>query len=248
MHTLGLTLANPHTLSYALTDSPVGLLSLVCAALHRASPNHALTQTQVVDLTQLAWLPGPEAGLRFVAAAASEIQSLDALKIATKRKTKSKTSVAITVFTTPDVDTDAYTCPVWANNQHNQRVIWTQRLPSRIGLPIWERPQILLDGIRGLASAVTHLDGRLATPALQSVVVHAVESEQREPVGAEIVTVVEVGEFDEEGEGESEGVRKGRGEGEGDVDGEGGIEEQGEVAQLDVESPDTVIAVDMGRS
>lgn len=215
LHMLGLTLAKPHTLSYALTDSPVGLLSLVCASLHKASPNHALTQTQVIDVTQLAWLPGPEAGLRFATAAANEIRALDAQKRAAKREAESKSKVAITVFNAADT----YICPAWAHRRHH--VLWAQRVPGTIGLAIWERPQVLVDGIRGLASAIP----RRAGPDLQR------DGEQG-IAGDEIVTVHEVGQSESEFEFEAD-----EGEGQGEI----------EVVQLDVESPDTVVAVDMGR-
>jgi hypothetical protein len=193
---LGLT--QPNTLSYALCDSPVGLLSLVCAALRKATPTHRLSPTEVVDLTQLAWLPGPEAGMRFCGAVVHEIQSSS-----TESWRGRKSRIAVTVFGA-DGDED-YRCPAWANTRH--QVLWAQRIPGCIGIPVWERSSTLVDGIRGLASAVKGVDRRLEVRELEGVVVDDVAS------------------------------------------GDGGGEEERESVldiQLDIDSPDTTVAVQKG--
>lgn len=101
--TLGLR--EPTTLSYALCDSPVGLLSLICSALRKTSPQHTFNQTQIIDLMQLAWLPGPEAGLRFWGDAVGELSLLGNRQMGrrSERRTGSRSGVgkvkmAVTCF------------------------------------------------------------------------------------------------------------------------------------------------------
>jgi hypothetical protein len=188
-------LRQPNTFSYALCDSPVGLLSLVCSALKRRSQDHQLSNADIVDLTQLAWLPGPEAGMRFSTAAAKELQ------VVRKRK-KPKSRVAITVFGA-DGSNDEYVCPTWANRNHE--VLFAQRARGKVGLAIWERTDVLVDGIRGLAKAIDGVYGRPKIMALEEVVVADEEAVMEEP------------ERDESLHG----------------------------LQLDVESPDTVVAVNL---
>jgi hypothetical protein len=187
-------LREPNTFAYALCDSPVGLLSLVCSALKRKSPNHQLTNTEIIDVTQLAWLPGPEAGARFWAAAVKEVEHLK------ERSVRSR--VAVTVFGTDGLGEDEYTCPAWASIKHD--VVFAQRVTGRAGLLAWERSDVLVSGIRGLAKAIEAVDDRLKAHLLEEVVV----------LGEEAIPE-ETGDDDDEGHG----------------------------MQLDVESPDTVVAL-----
>ncbi len=106
-----LGLREPNTFSYALCDSPVGILGLVCGGLRWKSPNHKLSSTEIIDLTELAWLPGPEAAIRFLAAGVREVESLE-------REKRTKSRVAVTVFGS-DGATGDYICPAWANTKHN---------------------------------------------------------------------------------------------------------------------------------
>jgi hypothetical protein len=190
-------LREPNSFAYALCDSPVGLLSLVCSALRRKSPMHKMTKTEVIDVTQLAWLPGPEAGMRFWASAEKEVKDLVGVRGAGRTA-----RVAISVFGVDGVEGEGYVCPAWAGTRHE--VIFAQRVGGRAGLLIWERSEVVIDGIRGLAREVERLDGRLMARDLQEVV-----------IGQE--TIAEEGVIDEEDHG----------------------------MQLDVESPDTVVAVEM---
>jgi hypothetical protein len=200
-------LREPNTFSYALCDSPVGLLSLVCSALRRKAPNHKLSNTEIIDVTQLAWLPGPEAAARFWAAAVEEIVEMG------DEKGKKRSRVAVTEFGVDGVEGE-YFPPAWASGKHD--VVFSQRVTGRAGLVVWERGDVLVDGVRGLAREVERLDPRLKVRELDAVVVHGGE------------TILE----EAEGEGEVQG---------------GGehVQEQEHGMQLDVESPDTVVAVDM---
>jgi hypothetical protein len=186
-------LREPNTLAYALCDSPVGLLSLVASALSKRSPKHMLEMESVVDVCQLAWLPGPEAGMRLWSRAVGEVESL---KVRGRKRTE-RARVAVSVF---EDEEEGYVCPAWAEIDHD--LIWSQRVGGRAGLVPWEQQGVVVEGVRGLAEALKKVDARLRITELESVVV---ESEE---------TIVEE---DEEGDG----------------------------LQLDVESPDTVVAVSL---
>lgn len=257
MGALGLGLAQPSTLSYALCDSPVGLLAFVCAGLRRANPKHALAQLEVVDLAQLAWLPGPEAGMRFVCAAAREVREMGGMGVEEKEKgrkseNKSKSRVVVTVFGGGDgdvegereVEGEAYTCPAWAAQRHE--VLWSQRVDGRAGLLVFERPDVIITGIRELARRMLDVDGRLSIAALEAVVVApgAGEEEEQHDDGA-IVEIRELGSTDGDGEWEDsiEEERASQLELDMERDREGGGEHG---MQLDVESPDTVVGVEVG--
>ena len=192
-------LREPNTFAYAFCDSPVGLLSLVCSAMRRKSPQHTLTRPEIIDVTQLAWLPGPEGAARFWAASIKEVEVLE-------KRNRSRGRVAVTVFGSDGVDGD-YVCPAWAEPIHD--VVFSQRATGKAGLSPWERTDVLVAGIRGLAREIDLLDSRLKVKPLDQVVV---AEEEVIPEGTEEAEAVEEGE---------DGM------------------------QLDVESPDTVVAVDM---
>ncbi|EPE33870.1 alpha/beta-Hydrolase [Glarea lozoyensis ATCC 20868] len=192
-----LGLREPNTLSYALCDSPVGLLSVVCSTLRKRSPSHQLSDTQIIDLTQLAWLPGVEAGARFWSTAVKEAAN-------EVKKSASRTRVAITVFGVDGLDSRGYLCPAWTFNRHD--VVFTQRIPGKPGLVPFERIDVVVAGIRGLAMEIKRFDPRIVVSPLEEAVVPK--------------TVHEVATPDEDGHG----------------------------MQLEVESPDTVVAFETTRS
>jgi hypothetical protein len=163
-------LREPNSLAYALCDSPVGLLSLVCSALKRKSPAHALMSTEIIDITQLAWLPGPEAGMRFWAAAVSEVEELEA-------KYLKRSRVGVTVFGMDGKgEAENYVCPAWGFARHD--IVFSQRVAGKAGLVVWERGDVVVDGIRGLANEVEKLDGRLKIRGLEEVVVSPSRNEE----------------------------------------------------------------------
>ncbi|KAK4142270.1 uncharacterized protein C8A04DRAFT_38375 [Dichotomopilus funicola] len=95
--------ADPNTLSYALCDSPVGMLAFVLKGLRDAAGTGGgvgFTKDELVTLASVMWLSGPEGMLRFWAAAAEAANRGDLEGeegSGTKRIGKPK--VAITVFT-----------------------------------------------------------------------------------------------------------------------------------------------------
>lgn len=98
-----LGLKEPNTLAYALCDSPTGLLVFVMKALRTLGPRTTFTPEQIITLTELAWLPGPEYAMRFWAHCAThdeeEERRLDKDTTAKKSSVATKPNVAITVFT-----------------------------------------------------------------------------------------------------------------------------------------------------
>ena len=122
-----------------------------------------------------------------------------------KRK-RTRGRVAVTVFGSDGIDGD-YVCPAWADPIHD--VIFSQRAVGKAGLSPWERTDVLVAGIRGLAREIDLLDSRLRVKPLDQVVI---AEEEVIPEGVEEAEAVEGGDHG---------------------------------MQLDVESPDTVVAVDI---
>ena len=95
----------PATLSYALCDSPTGLLSVVLSTL-RSQSSHSLlpfTPTDLVTFTMLSWLPGPEGSMRYFSTVARELCDGAGNRYA-------KTPLGITVF----LEDDIFAPPQWA--------------------------------------------------------------------------------------------------------------------------------------
>ncbi|KAH7033274.1 Alpha/Beta hydrolase protein [Microdochium trichocladiopsis] len=187
LHSVGLR--EPNTLAYALCDSPTGLLVQVMKNLRIRGPRKEFTQTEVLNFTQLSWLPGPEAGLRYWASCSENPEEA-------KSTMGTKPRVTITVFQDTESSTSSspeqaatdatalrnpalvpsYTCPAWANAKYH--VLHTTRATGAPGLLAWERPEIIAEGARNLAGSVSRIDKRLlnaetgsSTAALAGVVV-----------------------------------------------------------------------------
>lgn len=206
-----LGLREPNTLAYALCDSPTGLLVFVMKSLRILSPKRKekFTPTELINFTELAWLPGPEAAMRFWAHCVRHPEPVE-------KKTPIKPKVGITVFLgdEPGTDTiaeversaeasagaevetdtatmtqdeakDSYTCPSWANAKYN--VLYTHRASGKSGLLAWERPELIAAGIREVAASIARSDSRLrpsTTPTvapLERVVVHSDTADEQTP-------------------------------------------------------------------
>ncbi|KAI3323037.1 alpha/beta-hydrolase [Xylariaceae sp. AK1471] len=170
-----LGLAEPNTFAYALCDSPTGLLVWVMKGLRLLAPQREFTPTDIINFTQVAWLPGPEAAMRFWAYSLRHPEK-------TNKKAGTRPRVGLTVFlgneqeapqnnnssgnaersTRPiDGGKSPYSCPSWARTRYN--VLYTNRASGKPGLLAWERPEIIATGVRGLAAAVLRVDNRLKT-------------------------------------------------------------------------------------
>lgn len=147
-----LTLPTTLTLAYSLCDSPTGLLSLILLGLQKLAPDHTLTEKELTTIVQLAWLPGPEGGLRYWSGADAEIKRAER----SPQKPATKATVSITSY----ADAQGYGAPkgqgqwyspVWAESKHH--VVHVLRRDEARGLP-WERGDHLLEGIRALTKVV----------------------------------------------------------------------------------------------
>lgn len=154
----------PNTAAYALCDSPTGLLLYVLKILRTLGPKKKLTQKDIITLTSLIWLPGPEAALRFWAQCASKTEPIEA------RSPPVKPRVTITVFLGEDEQADQpktlpraakgkYVCPSWANTEYH--VLHSKRVTGKPGFLASDRPEVIFDGVRDLAKAILAKDKRM---------------------------------------------------------------------------------------
>ncbi|TLD21117.1 hypothetical protein PspLS_09218 [Pyricularia sp. CBS 133598] len=78
---------------------------------------------------------------------------------------------------------EPYVCPAWGNSRFE--VIFAQRVSGKPGLLAWERPQIIVNGIRELAWTVVKTDKRLTATKpqmarLESVIIDDGKADDRE--------------------------------------------------------------------
>ncbi|KAI0810611.1 alpha/beta-hydrolase [Xylaria sp. FL0064] len=192
-------LTEPNTLSYALCDSPTGLLVFVMKGLCLLAPQKEFTPTEIINFTQLAWLPGPESAMRFWGHCERHPEL-------TGKKSSRKSDVALTVFlgdakregprtsngengtASTDLFDGAklpYSCPTWAKTRYN--VLNTNRVGGNPSLLAWERPEIIAAGVRGLAAALIKLDKWLQLSTMKPEMAPAAEG-QEVAAGAETTT------------------------------------------------------------
>ncbi|KAL7937258.1 Alpha/Beta hydrolase protein [Trichoderma chlorosporum] len=160
---------DPNTLAYALCDSPTGLLVFFLAIIRLLGSDKKFTSLELVTMTKLTWLPGPEGTLRLLAD--NSLSARDDVELKSSRKPKA----SITVFLADDAavqngsssatesvspaSNSSYVCPSWARQHYD--VVWTGRVKGKQGLLAWERPQVIADGARNLAKALLAVDKRL---------------------------------------------------------------------------------------
>lgn len=160
-------LREPNALAYALCDSPAGMLVFLLRALwllgkgdvDAASAGLLFSQERIITLTQLAWLPGFENVLRFWAHAANHERD----EKNNEGGRLSRPKVAVTVFLSTGGGEsradNAYACPAWANAEFD--VLHVQRLSGKNGakgLLAFERPEVIVEGIRALAKRLLAQD------------------------------------------------------------------------------------------
>ncbi|CAJ2508012.1 Uu.00g091980.m01.CDS01 [Anthostomella pinea] len=183
LNRLGLT--EPNTFAYALCDSPTGLLVFVMKGLRLLGPRREFTPTEVINFTQLAWLPGPESAMRLWAHCVQHQETIG-------KKTASRPKIGVTVFlgdeqeapqeapqeegegaeieiTKEEEGIHSYACPSWAKAR--SKVLYVNRAPGKAGLLAWERPEIIAAGVRGLATAILKPDDRLRPSTAQPVAI-----------------------------------------------------------------------------
>lgn len=178
-----------------MCDSPTGLLVFALKGLRLLAPRLPFTPQQIITFTNLAWLPGPEYAMRFWAHCATHDDN-DA-KTEALKKPATRPRVGITVFL-GDTETEGegrsgndgaaaleagertvqleaptkadagtgYVCPAWANTHYS--VLFSQRTRGAPGLLAWERPHVILTGLRGLSAELLKADGRLRAEAVEA--------------------------------------------------------------------------------
>ena len=168
-----LGLREPDTLAYALCDSPVGLLSMTCSALRARNPKHKLEKQDIVHVAQLAWLPGPEAGMRFWASAEGEVE---ALKRGMGRGMREGRKPKAVVTVSGDGEGEGYVCSAWA--EENFHLVGTRKSSGGLGMVAWEGAEVVGNGVRALVKGLEG-DSRLSPPLpLQSAVDNTVEADR----------------------------------------------------------------------
>lgn len=149
----------PQTVSYALCDSPVGLLAYVVDAIrppqHKSPPvsraaSHSPTPpslpdpwspTALISWAMLYWLPGPEVALRWLANSAPMVQNL--------WTTHSPVPLAISQFGDQH---SPHSGPIWAEAYH--RIAMVRRRGGTVRFAAWERPGEVVMDLRELAILV----------------------------------------------------------------------------------------------
>ena len=208
----GLGLREPNTLAYALCDSPTGLLVYVLMILRLLDPLNKLAPSEIISLTHLAWLPGPEAAMRFWAYCTRCVDESGKKSKTTRAVASSKPKVGITVFLGDEPATAAaaaadgpagnavgsapfaYACPAWARSKYN--VLYAQRAPGKPGLLAWQRPEVIAAGVRGLAAALVKTDSRLRPQQAVAVASSGADTPSTAPLEQ---VVVDSGNDDGEG-------------------------------------------------
>lgn len=158
---------HPQTTSYSLCDSPAGLLALLLDILGLPSSAHNTTTsaaspwtpTDLLNWTMMQWLPGPEAGLRWLSQARKERDL--------QWSTYSEVPLGISCFrgngtgisrgqsVEPDVELGEETAvssspPLWA--QAVQRLCWVKRHGRSSARAGWEEAGEMSIDLREWAS------------------------------------------------------------------------------------------------
>lgn len=214
---LGVTkVFEPNTLAYALCDSPTGLLLFILMVLRILGPKHEFSNKELIQIAELTWLPGPEGTMRLWAHSASNTEDL--------RAGSKKPKIGITAFSgeksqrqqgnaLPTSSLDVHTCLAWGRSKYD--VVSWQRVSGSPGLLVWQRPEVIAAGVRGLAKAIVAKDDRLqeakepGTALLEQVVVEGDNLAPAEISGTTIqaqeTSPIPTGPVDKRKSGEDEG-------------------------------------------
>jgi pimeloyl-ACP methyl ester carboxylesterase len=155
----------PQTIAYGLCDSPSGLLAAVLDRLHSNGQSHLWPPSDILNWTMLLWLPGPEAGLRWLHSAGKE----DCLSQWTSVPLGvSSYHVPETVETTgPGAakhDRATSPPPMWLESI--QPVVWVKRTQGSAGFPAWDSASDLIVDLRQFC-AQGNRDGWIKLPGIE---------------------------------------------------------------------------------
>lgn len=148
------------TLSYALADSPTGLLAFMIHLL-RPTPNPTTsssttpslplsppwTPSDILTWTTMYWFPGPEAPLRWLRNASLEASRPNSLLW----RSYSPVPLGISHFRRPagQEQTDP---PIWTSAF--QKLVWLRRHGRSARWPLWEVPEEVVRDLREFAGDV----------------------------------------------------------------------------------------------
>ena len=137
----------PQTLSYSLCDSPVGLLASMLDVIHSSSNTYSWTQTEILNWTMMQWLPGPEAGLRWLRQADREAREQCWTHW-------SATPLGISSFRAAgEGGVLGSVPPMWASAY--QKLAWVRRHDDKAArMPAWDAPDELVSALRAFAAEV----------------------------------------------------------------------------------------------
>jgi hypothetical protein len=174
------------TLAYALCDSPTGML-LFTVMLLNALGSQGYEPADVITMTALAWLPGPEAALKFWAHCASN----------TERKShpsRVKPRVTITIASdsvergsrigAPRSVSNAHVCAAWGKRWYD--VVASRRIDREEGLLPWQQPDLILQGVRQLGTTVVSTDSRMQRVLPGAALLEQAVVDGREPATAKL--------------------------------------------------------------
>ncbi|KAJ9660620.1 hypothetical protein H2201_006878 [Coniosporium apollinis] len=155
----------PQTTAYALCDSPVGLLASMLDVLYTSSDAYTWTPREIINWTMMQWLPGPEAGLRWLRQVQTDTSSL--------WDDYSAVPLGISQFRTSG---ETSSPPVWAAAFQNLK--WVKRHERFARCPAWDAPEQLVLDIRDFVREM--IDGRYV-----NFEIHASEVQPLEPTDAQ---------------------------------------------------------------
>jgi len=146
-----LTWPDVHISTFALADSPVGLLAFMLHFVGRPTGGGSTTATTIglanswsrsdlLTWTMLYWLPGPEAPLRWLQAAEKESSSSGALW-----RGFSSVPLGVSFFKTDNI---AQCPPIWASSYADMCFLRRHNTTFSICWPLWEVPHELVIDLR----------------------------------------------------------------------------------------------------
>ncbi|CCE27773.1 related to epoxide hydrolase [Claviceps purpurea 20.1] len=158
----------PNSLAYALCDSPASLLLFILVILRNLGPEHEFSNRDVIKMVSLTWLPGPEETMRLWANCCSSSDDLSSSSL--------KPKVGVTIFSGANSETrgnsrqrdslplpvsspGVHTCLAWGRSRFN--IVSSQTVAGSPGLLAWDRPEVIVKGVRELAKAIIASDDRL---------------------------------------------------------------------------------------
>lgn len=177
---------DPTALAYALCDSPTGMLLFIVMLLH-ALGSQGYEPADIITMTALAWLPGPEAALKFWAHCASNTERISHPSGVRPRVTitiASDNAKRGSKMGAPRPVSNAHVCAAWGRRWYN--VVASRRIGREEGLLPWQQPDLILQGVRQLSTTVASTDRRIQRVPPGAALLEQVVVDGGEPATAEL--------------------------------------------------------------